>query len=146
MGSKNKAYVPPGLQKLGPRAYCFGIWGRTGKIWPGERFCRDGKQLLHFRQQYFESVCKMICARPRAEYCKNFWNTFSTHTGSLILELCRLIVWKRVGEIFRFLMLNSLNEKCNKKKMNFLLNCSVHDEWWRSFLKSAEKAETEFLN
>lgn len=37
MSSKNKTYVPPGLWEQGPPAYCFGIWGRTGRIWPGER-------------------------------------------------------------------------------------------------------------
>lgn len=40
VSSKNKTYVPPGLWEQGPPAYCFGIWGRTGRIWPGERYCR----------------------------------------------------------------------------------------------------------
>lgn len=38
--SKNKTHVPPGLREQGPPAYCFGIWGRTGRIWPRRRFCR----------------------------------------------------------------------------------------------------------
>lgn len=38
--SKNKTHVPPGLWEQGPPAYCFGIWGRTGRIWPRRRFCR----------------------------------------------------------------------------------------------------------
>lgn len=38
--SKNKTHVPPGLWEQGPPAYCFGIWGRTGRIWPRQRFCR----------------------------------------------------------------------------------------------------------
>lgn len=36
VSSKNKTHVPPGLWEQGPPAYCFGIWGRTGRIWPGE--------------------------------------------------------------------------------------------------------------
>ncbi len=37
VSSKNKTRVSPGLWELGPPAYCFGIWGRTGRIWPRER-------------------------------------------------------------------------------------------------------------
>lgn len=46
--SKNKTHVPPGLWEQGPPAYCFGIWGRTGRIWPRQRFCRvdtDGRRV-----------------------------------------------------------------------------------------------------
>lgn len=37
VSSKNKTHVPPGLWEQGPPAYCFGIWRRTGRIWPRER-------------------------------------------------------------------------------------------------------------
>lgn len=37
VSSKNKTYVPSGLWEQGPPAYCFGMWGRTGRIWLRER-------------------------------------------------------------------------------------------------------------
>lgn len=39
VSTKNKTYVSPGLREQGPPAYCFGIWGRTGRIWPREGYC-----------------------------------------------------------------------------------------------------------
>ena len=74
VSSKNKTYVPPGLWEQGPPAYCFGIWGWTGRIWPRERYCRvdtdrggraaavlSRKELRKCPLAYIQYMCKLFC-------------------------------------------------------------------------------------